>query len=117
MNKYIDCKIYDIDYLRDEELSEQDIYNLFDTNSLLYSLLIGQFRYLRDVRPGWQIIKECKEDKKWIENHKFNTKKDFQSFKNDITKIFKNIYQYSDEYSENRASWFMFQFGFQYKND
>ena len=40
-----DCKIYDLDYLINIELTEEDLYYLFDTASLIYSLVIITFTF------------------------------------------------------------------------
>lgn len=100
-----------------EELSEQDIYNLFDTNSLLYSLVIGQFRYLKDMRPGWQIIKECKEDPNWMNSHKYPTEESRNIFKDKLEKIYINLYQHKADRAESEAGWWMFAYGFQYEQN
>lgn len=111
-NKYVNCKIYSIDYLCDEELSEVDIYNLFETNSLLYSIIIEQFRKIGDTRQAWKIIKECKEDKNWVYKYNFESIKERKKFENKIIKIFQNLYQYKKYKAEQEAAWFMFSYGF-----
>ena len=38
-------KIFEMDYLMNNDLSEDDLYYLFETASLNYSLLINEFKY------------------------------------------------------------------------
>ena len=111
-NKYINCKIYSLDYLRKEELTEADIYNLFETNSLIYSIVIEQFRRIGDTRQAWKIIKECKENEKWMYQYHFSTKNERENFEKEVIDIFQNLYQYKDYRAEQEAGWFMFCYGF-----
>ncbi|MCH5166898.1 MAG: hypothetical protein J1F35_03310 [Erysipelotrichales bacterium] len=111
-NKHIDCKIYSLDYLISEELSETDIYNLFETNSLIYSIIIEQFRRIGDNRQAWKIIKECKENEKWMYQYHFRSKKERKTFEEQVVKIFQNLYQYKENRAEQEAGWFMFYYGF-----
>ena len=38
------CKIFTIEYLRNTELTEEDLHYIFDTSSLIYSLIISEIR-------------------------------------------------------------------------
>ena len=116
-NKYINCKIYPLEYLMNEELTENDIYNCMEDNSLLYSLVIEQFRRIGDTRQNWQIIKECKEEPKWVYNYNFPNIKSRENFTNDIIKAFKNIFVYGEERATSEAQWFMFGYGFSVNGD
>lgn len=116
-NKYINCKIYPLEYLINEELTETDLYNCIEGDSFLYSAVIEQFRRIGDKRPNWQIIKECKEEPRYVYNHKFPTVKSREDFTNDITKAFKNIFVYGDVKAESEAQWFMFGYGFSVNGD
>ena len=45
-------KIYSLDYLSNQELSEEDLYFLFETKSLFYSIIISMFKFNGDLRLG-----------------------------------------------------------------
>ena len=112
MTKHINCKIYPLTYLINEELTESDLYNCIEGNSLRYSLIIEQFRRIGDNRKDWQIIKECKENPRWIYNYRFSIKKCREDFTNDVSKVFRNVFTYGKEKSISEAQWFMFRYGF-----
>lgn len=116
-NKYINCKIYPLEYLMNEELTETDLYNCIEGNSFLYSMVIEQFRRIGDKRPNWQIIKECKENPNWVYNYKFSMRQLIEDFTNDIIKAFKNIFVYGDEKATSEAYWFMIKYGFSINGD
>ena len=44
MAKNKKIEIYDLDYLVNAELTEEDLYNIFETPSLNYSLVINMFK-------------------------------------------------------------------------
>ena len=48
-------RIYPIDYLMSAELTESDLNHLFDTNSLLYSVIIGMYRYIGSKKQNGQM--------------------------------------------------------------
>ena len=45
MGRKKNYRIYEMDYLMNNDLSEDDLYYLFETPSLNYSLLINEFKY------------------------------------------------------------------------
>ena len=57
-------RIYPIDYLINEELTESDLNYLFDTKSLLYCIIIGMYRFIDNRKHNCDIIKDCKKDNK-----------------------------------------------------
>lgn len=108
--KIIDCKIYSIDYLIERELSEADLYNLFDKNSLLYSFVIGMFRHIGSKMTDEEIIHMAKTQERWVyENYWSQEQKDL--YRKKITKAFMNIYQYKEHIADHNAQWFLFSYG------
>lgn len=89
-------RIYPIEYLKNEELTESDLNWLFDkgSNSLIYSIIIGMFRAIGNGKRNYQIIKMVKSDDKWFEKFTWS-KKQFEKYEDDITLVIKNLYQYS----------------------
>ena len=51
-------KIFDLDYLQNAELTEDDLYYLFETPSLNYSLLVDMFNFTnQEITDEKKIIK------------------------------------------------------------
>lgn len=109
-------KIYPIEYLEKEELTDTDINNLLNKNSksLLYSFIINMFKHAGIQKKNYQIIKMiCNEDN-WMNKYKWNNKQR-KEFEDKITKAYKNIYQYGNELSRSYAEWFSIVYGFSTK--
>ena len=117
MGKNKKYKIYSLDYLSNEELTEEDLYYLFDTPSLTYSLIVNMFRHAgEDKKTDADIINLCKNDDKWVYKY-FWTKKQRTSYLQLIIPIFKNVYQYNNILAASSAEWFLFQFGLSIKGN
>ena len=97
-------KIYPIEYLMNNELTESDLSNIFDTPSLLYSIIIGMFRYSGNNQKNYQIIKIIKEDKRWMYNN-YWTEKQAKEYEDILTKVFMNVYCESEIRSRSKAQW------------
>lgn len=106
----MDVKIYDLDYLKNEELTEEDLYNIFETPSLLYSLVISMFRQIKDKRSDDEIIDMCKTDERWVYKNYWESEEQKNNFKEDLKKVIKNVYQCGDIEQDRKASWWMFQY-------
>lgn len=111
-----DCKIYDLDYLINIELTEEDLYYLFDTASLIYSLVIGEFRFAgyNDISDN-EIINMCKANERWVYEY-YWTKKEHDDYIKKVTLVYKNLYQYKTYTAKNSAEWFVFQYGLTVKD-
>lgn len=110
-------KIFTIDYLANEEFSEEDLYWLFDTPSLQYSLIVGMLRYanINDIKDN-DIINICKKDNSWIYKYCWNNAQ-FKSFMNILNKIFMNLYRISEANAKVNAQMFMIKYGLHVKNN
>ena len=104
------CKIYDIEYLMNKELTEEDLYYLFDTASLIYSLVIAEFKYAEYNINDYDIIEIAKNNERWVYEY-YWTKKQHDNFIKMLTKVYHNLYQYKYDASKNAAEWFVFQYG------
>lgn len=105
-------KIFDIDYLQTAELTEDDLYYLFDTQSLNYSLLIDMFRRTKQsLTDEKKIIKMVKDDKDWMYKY-FWTPKQRDDFIDLIVKVYENVYYYQKKEALQRAQWWIFMYGF-----
>ena len=60
MGKWVTSKIYPINYLKNSELTDEDLRNLLDKSSLILSLILYEFRMIGDTREDWVILKEVK---------------------------------------------------------
>lgn len=110
-------KIYSLDYLSNEELTEEDLHYLFDTPSLIYSLVINMFRHSGEIKKkDVDIINLCKTDDKWVYKN-FWTKKQRSSYLRLLIPVFKNVYQYNIVQATSKAEWFLFQFGLSIKGN
>ena len=107
-------KIYPIEYLINEELSESDLSNLFDTQSLLYSIIIGMYRHISSKRKNSDIINNIKKDRQWLIKNKW-TIKERDLYEQQLAKALKNIYYISDEIAMQKAQWYMIVYGFDIK--
>lgn len=110
-------KIYPIDYLANEELTDSDINNLFNKNnkSMLYSFIIGMFRYMGIKKKNYQIIKLISNDENWPNNFNWDEQQR-KLFEDKLTKAYKNIYQYSNSLARSYAEWFSTIYGFSIKS-
>jgi hypothetical protein len=110
-------KIYTIEYLSNEELTEEDLFFIFDTPSLAYSLVVNMFRHAGETKKSdADIINICKTDEKWVYKN-FWTKKERTSYLNKIIPVFQNVYQYSVKTARQKAEWFLFQYGLSIKGN
>ena len=110
-------KIYSIDYLANEELTDSDINNLLNKNSksMLYSFIIGMFKHIGIQKKNHQIIKLICNDNNWTNNFNWN-KHQRKVYEDKLTKAYKNIYQYGDNTSRSYAEWFSTIYGFSVKS-
>ena len=111
MGKKKKIKIFDLDYLQNEEFTEDDLYKLFETPSLNRSLIIGMFRFINDERTDEEILDLVKTKENWMNEilWTFSVK---QNFRNILVNIVKNLYQYSSKTSENWADEWLLRYGF-----
>ena len=108
-------RLYPLEYLMNEELTESDLNHLFDTKSLIYSLIINMFREVNSPLKNFQIINIIKNDNTWLNMYTWN-KKTCTNFEKKIAKIYKNIYTYkTNEIPKSLAQFFIIQYGFNVK--
>lgn len=104
-------KIFDIDYLQHAEFTEDDLYYLFETPSVSYSLVVEMFRRTNQpIIDEKKIISLVKYDKDWMYKY-FWTDKQREDFKEIVKSIYKNVHYYNDKEAEQNASWWIFLYG------
>lgn len=111
-----EIKIYSLDYLSTANLTDEDLSNLFDNKSLVYSIIIGMFRHIKLKKPNKEIIKMITTQKKWMNNYIWNNE-ELTLFENILTKVLQNIYSYSEEIARQKAQWYVILYGFQIKGN
>lgn len=104
-------KIFEMDYLMNNDLSEDDLYYLFETASLNYSLLINEFKYSnQELTDEKKIIKLAQSDEEWMYKT-FWTEKQRNTFEEDAKKVFMNIYQCGPAEAESKVQWWILCYG------
>lgn len=104
-------KIFEIDYLKNAELTEDDLYYLFETPSLNYSFLIDEFRRTnQDIVDEKKIIHLAKNDKDWMYKY-FWSSKQREEFEKDIKKAYMNIRQCGEVEAESSTQWWILMYG------
>ena len=106
-----DIKIYSIDYLSNEILTDEDLDYLLSNKYLTYSFIIGMFRYIGDNRPVESLIYLITHDNKWMYNNVW-TKRQRNGYEKKLIKCFINIYSYSYIEAKQKAQWWITIYGF-----
>ena len=108
--------IYSLDYLINEELTDEDISNLLDRKSLTYSIIINMFRYIGLKKSNKDIIKLITTKDRWMDDYVWS-KEEFNSFENLLIQALKNIYSYSDIIAKVKAQWYRILYAFRQKGN
>ena len=111
-NTVYGTRIYPIEYLCNNELTESDLNNLLDDNKkgLLLSLIIGMFKTIKSTKRNFQIVKLIRSDKNWMYKTKWS-KEQRDKYENLVINAYKNIYQYKDLQAISLGQWFMTIYG------
>lgn len=105
-------KIFDIDYLQNSELNEDDLHWLLDTPSFTLSLIVGMFKkYEKTNIPDDKIISIVYNDKNWMYKH-FWLRKDREEYSEILSKIYYNLYRYKEYLCKAYAEIWLVQYGF-----
>lgn len=116
MAKY---KIFTIDYLMHNEFDEDDLYWIFDTSSLIYSLIIAMFRYIDILSSDLsndEILKICKKDNSWIYKYTWSVTQR-NKFEKQLIEVYKNIYRINEDNAKCNAQMWLLNYGFKIKNN
>ncbi len=103
-------KLYTNKYLSEKELTETDLYYLFETPSLNYSLVVNMFKFTKKKMKPDEILNLCKTNERWVYEYHW-TKEERAAYRNELLKVFKNIYGTGPFETENAVDWWLFQFG------
>lgn len=109
MTKY---KIFSLDYLSTAELTEEDLYYIFDTPSLHYSMIKDMYIQTEEYTDIRHIIDKISQNSDWVYERHFSNLTEYKKFKNKLIDVIKNVYWYSDllatKWVENRIFMFLF---------
>ena len=110
--------IYNIEYLLNNELDDNDIDNLLanDKLSIIYSFIVGMFKFIRINKNNNDIIALCKNDANWMYKYQW-TSAQCKQYEEIWTNIIKKIYSYSFKKSTEIAQWYISIYGFQIKSN
>lgn len=106
-----DPKIYSIEDLMIKDFDDEEIDIV--SKSLIYSLVIGMFRYIKNDMSDKDIIKVIKSED-WYDKYSW-TKYQYNEYEKKLNKVFYNLYRFGPIKSNNSAKEFMMKYGFQIK--
>jgi len=107
-----DLKIYSIQDLMTKDFDDEEIDIV--SKSLIYSLVIGIFRYIKIDISDKEIIKLCKTDN-WFEKYQW-THRQRNEFKKKLDKIFYNLYRFGPIKCSNSSNEFLMKYGLEIKS-
>lgn len=111
MSRRKSYKIFDIDYLQNGELTEDDLYYLFETNSLIFSLVVEMFRFSKqELVDEKKILHLIKNDKDWMYKY-FWTDKQMSDFENIVFNVYKNVKYCGDVEADSLSKWWIMEYG------
>ena len=106
-----DPKIYSIQDLMTKDFDDEEIDIV--SKSLIYSLIIGIFRYIKNDMPDQEIIKLIKTND-WFDKYKW-TIYQRNEFKKKLDKIFYNLYRFGPIKCSNSSNEFLIKYGLEIK--
>ena len=106
-----DPKIYNLQDLMYKDFDDEEIDIV--SKSLIYSLIISMFRYIKNDMSDKEIIKLCKRDN-WYQNYKW-TLHQRNEFKEKLDKIFYNLYRFCPIKCSNSSEVFLIKYGLDIK--
>lgn len=109
--------IYPIDYLMNEDLTDNDLDNLLnrDKLGLKLSLIIGMFRFIGNTKSNYYIIKLTNSNK-WYDKFSWSEKQ-CKEYEHNIVNVYKNVYQYPYKTALVLAQWFITVYGLKVENN
>ena len=106
-----DPKIYSIEDLMIKDFDDEEIDIV--SKSLIYSLVVGMFRYIKNDMSDKDIIKFIKSED-WYDKYSW-TKHQCNEYEKKLNKVFYNLYRFGPIKCNNSAKEFMMKYGFQIK--
>ena len=104
-------QIYNISDLINKDFDDEEIDNV--SKSLIFSLIIGMFRYIKSKLTDDDIIKLIKTDN-WFDNY-YWTEYQRNEYKKKLNKIFYNLYRFGPIKCNNSTNEFIMKYGLNIK--
>ena len=108
-------KIFDLVYLENNDLTDDDLFLLLNDKSLNLSLIYGMFKYHTDYNFHKKDILNIILKQNWQDEYFFKNKKHKNNFEKRLIKIFKNIFYYRDVLAKERMQFWMIYYGLRTK--
>lgn len=105
-------QIYSINDLINKNFDDEEIDIV--TKSLIYSLIIGMFRQIKNNMSDNEIIKLITKDN-WFDNYTW-TEHQCIDYKNKLNKIFYNLYRFGSNKCANSSNEFIMKYGLKIKS-
>lgn len=103
-------KIFDLDYLQNAELTDDDLRELLDNKNFNISLTVGMFNISNQNLSEEKIINLVMTDKYWMYKY-FWTKDQREQFTECLKRAYKNLYRYGDRKIESIVGLWLVQYG------
>ena len=107
-------KLYTLEYLLNEELTDEDLVNILYKKSFNYSIIYNMFKFIDKEEDESILYNKIIKDNTWLNTYHF-TKRQYNKYKDILAQIYKNIYQVGIKTAYiNADNWLMF-YGFKIK--
>jgi len=106
-----DPKTYNLQDLMTKDFDDEEIDIV--SKSLIYSLIIGMFRYIKNDISDKEIIKLSKTDN-WFEKYQWTPRQRIE-YKKKLDKIFYNLYRFGPIKCSNSSNEFLMKYGLNIK--
>lgn len=106
---------YTLEELQTHEFDDKEINSLFEDSNFIKLCISNMFNYIGIHKSMDEICEIIKHDS-WMKQFKW-TWKEHDNFIIELSKVYKNIYQYSKQRSYWYAEQFVFKYGFNVKDN
>lgn len=106
-------KIYTLAYLQNEELTEEDLHYLMDTQSLSYSIIMGLFKFM-NIDISLREMRKLIKNTNWYDKYSW-TVVERDNFQEMLQNIYCNLYTYGPQRALALAQMWVDNYGFKIK--
>lgn len=107
-------KPFTLDELQNNNFDDKNIHEVLNNNMFKLSCVYAMFKFVKSKLSFQKVCSIIKEDG-WM-TRKFWSWEEHDKFIIELAKVYKNIYQYSNEKSLSHAQNFVFMYGFNVKD-
>lgn len=109
--KVNNIRIYNLDYLADGDLADDDVNYLMENKQYYYSFIAAMYKFVKSHKSLYKIIDDVRTSNEWLKDHLWSNAVRAK-FEKKVAKAYQNIFRYGEYYSKQRAEWFSIYFGF-----